>query len=111
MKIKLNDNVLVIAGKNKGKKGKVLKTLVNKGKVVVEKVNIITKHVKKTQSKPGSKIQYEAPVNVSNVMVICPNCSKAVRVGYIKLETGKKQRVCKKCKESLDKESQKTTKK
>jgi large subunit ribosomal protein L24 len=102
MKIKLNDNVLVIAGKNRGKSGKILRTSAKK--VVVEKINLITKHIKKTQTKAGSKIQYEAPVDVSNVMVICPNCKKAVRVGYIKLETGKKQRVCKKCKESLDKE-------
>jgi large subunit ribosomal protein L24 len=108
MKIKLNDNVLVIAGKSRGKSGKILRTYDKK--VVVEKINLITKHIKKTQSKPGSKIQYEGPVDVSNVMVICPNCKKAVRVGYIKLETGKKQRVCKKCKESLDKEVAKAKK-
>ena len=88
MKIKLNDNVLVIAGKNRKKTGKVIKTYTTDNKVVVEKINIITKHIKKTQTKPGSKIQYEAPINVSNVMVICPNCKKAVRVGYKKLETG-----------------------
>jgi len=111
MKIKLEDNVVVIAGKNRNKTGKVVRTLEGKGKVVVEKINLITKHIKKSQTKPGSKIQYEAPIDASNVMVICPNCKKRTRVGYIKLETGKKQRACKKCKESLDKEIQHKAKK
>jgi large subunit ribosomal protein L24 len=110
MKVKVNDNVLVIAGKNRNKSGKIIRTDEKTKKVVVEKINLITKHVKKTQQKPGSKIQYEAPISVSNVMVICPNCKKAIRVEYKKLETGKKQRICKKCKESLDKESQKSKK-
>ncbi|MBN1494408.1 50S ribosomal protein L24 [Candidatus Peregrinibacteria bacterium] len=110
MKVKTNDNVIVIAGKNRGKSGKILRTMEKEKKIVVEKINLITKHIKKTQQKPGSKIQHEAPIDVSNVMVICPNCKKATRVGYKILENGKKQRVCKKCKESLDKISQ-TTKK
>lgn len=103
MKVKANDNVLVISGKNRGKTGKVMRTLSNANKVVVEKVNMRTKHIKKTQTAPGSKITFEAPFNVSNVMVICPSCKKMTRVGYIKLESGKKQRSCKKCSESLDK--------
>ena len=107
MKIKLNDNVLVIAGKDRGKKGKIMRTLVKDEKVVVEKLNMRTKHIKKSQTRPGSKITMEAPMQISNVMVICPNCKKATRVGYSKLESGKKQRICKKCKESLDKVSAK----
>jgi len=103
MKIKLNDNVLVITGKDRGKSGKVIKTISKDDKVVVEKLNMRTKHVRKTQTRPGSKITFEAPMNVSNVMALCPNCKKATRVGYTKLESGKKQRVCKKCNESLDK--------
>ena len=102
MKIKLNDNVLVIAGKDRGKKGKIMRTLVKDEKVVVEKLNMRTKHIKKSQTRPGSKITMEAPMPISNVMVICPSCKKTTRVGYTKLESGKKQRVCKKCKESID---------
>lgn len=103
MKIKLNDNVLVIAGKDRNKNGKVIRVDSKNDKVVVEKLNMRTKHIKKTQTKPGSKVVFEAPMQVSNVMPICPQCKKMTRVGYTKLESGKKQRVCKKCKESLDK--------
>lgn len=103
MKIKVNDNVLVIAGKDRNKSGKVTQTMSKNNKVVVEKLNLRTKHIRKTQTAPGSKIQVEAPIQASNVMVICPSCKKTTRVGYIKLENNKKQRVCKKCKESLDK--------
>jgi large subunit ribosomal protein L24 len=103
MKIKVNDNVLVITGKDRNKTGKVIRTNAKDEKVVVEKLNMRTKHIRKTQTSPGSKITFEAPMNVSNVMAICPNCKKATRVGYKKLETGKKQRICKKCNESLDK--------
>lgn len=99
----MNDNVLIIAGKNRGKSGKVMRTMAKAEKVVVEKMNMRTKHIKKTQSRAGSKIQFEVPMSVSNVMVICPNCKKTTRVGYTKLESGKKQRICKKCTESLDK--------
>ena len=102
MKIKESDNVLITAGKDKGEKGKVMRVLRKQDKITVEKVNIRTKHVKKTQSRPGEIIKFEAPLHVSNVMVICPSCTKRTRVGYVKLESGKKQRVCKKCKQSLD---------
>lgn len=103
MKVKMNDNVLVVTGKDRGKTGKIMRIMSQDEKIVVEKVNMRTKHVKKTQTRPGSKITFEAPLHVSNVMVVCPNCKKRTRVGYTKLESGKKQRVCKKCDESLDK--------
>lgn len=103
MKVKLNDTIRVIAGKDKGKEGKVMRVMVKSKKVVVEKVNIKTKHIKKTAQKAGEKIQFEAPVDISNVMVLCPNCKKTTRVGYKKLESGKKERICKKCSEDLDK--------
>ncbi len=102
MKVKLQDTVKVITGKDNGKEGKVIKTLSKQGKVVVEKVNIKTKHIKKTEQRPGERIQFEAPIEVSNVMVVCPNCKKLTRVGYKKLEGGKKDRICKKCSETLD---------
>ena len=104
MKVKLNDQVEVITGKDKGKKGKVTRIYRNKNQIVVEKVNIRTKHIKKTNEKKGERIQFEAPLNASNVMIICPNCSKKTRVEYKKIESGKKQRICKKCKENLDKD-------
>lgn len=103
MKIKLNDKVAVITGKDKGKTGNVMRVLSKQNSVVVEKINLKTKHIKKTTQKAGEKIQFEGPVNVSNVMLICPNCSKKTRVGYNKLENKKKQRICKKCKETVDK--------
>lgn len=103
MKVKLNDQVKVIAGKDKGKSGKITKVLVKQNKIVIEKINIRTKHIKKTAQKPGEKIHFEAPIDASNVMVLCPNCNKQTRIGYKKLENGKKQRICKKCKEVIDK--------
>ncbi|MBU1446493.1 50S ribosomal protein L24 [Patescibacteria group bacterium] len=103
MKIKMNDNVKVIAGKDRGKSGKVTRTLNKNEKIIVEKLNMRTKHIKKTTTNPGSKITFEAAMPVSNVMVVCPSCKKTTRIGYKKLETGKKERICKKCKESLDK--------
>jgi large subunit ribosomal protein L24 len=95
MKIKLNDQVQVITGKDKGKKGKVIKVLCKQNKVVVEKINIRTKHIKKTAERAGEKIQFEAPVDASNVMVVCPDSGKRTRVGYKKDATGKKERYAK----------------
>lgn len=103
MKIHVQDNVLVRTGKYRGKTGKVVRVLKKSERIVVEKVNIRVRHIKKQSGKPGQKISYEAPFTASNVMVICPNCSKTTRVSYVKLKTGKKQRVCKKCSQSLDK--------
>jgi len=107
MKIKTDDHVLVIAGKDRGKVGKVMRIAQTDNKVVVEKTNIRTKHVKKTQEHPGQIIKYEAPISVSNVMLICPSCKKTTRIGYRKLENGKKQRICKKCGQAVEKENKK----
>lgn len=89
MKIKVNDKVLVIAGKDRGKTGKVTKVSVKHNRVVVEKINIRTKHIRKTTTQAGSKIQYEAPINASNVMILDPKENKPTRVGYRKAEGGK----------------------
>jgi large subunit ribosomal protein L24 len=102
MKIKVNDKVLVTAGKNKGKTGNVMKVLDKTGNVTVEKVNIRTKHIKKTATAAGQRIKFEAPLDVSKIMLICPSCNKAVRVGYKVPKTGKKYRVCGKCGESVE---------
>lgn len=102
MKIKVNDEVIVIAGKDKGKKGKVTRTIAKNNKVVVEKVNIRTKHIKKTAQEAGQKIQYEAPIDASNVMILDPKTKKPTRVGYRLLEKGKKERYAKVSGEPLD---------
>lgn len=102
MKIHIDDSVLVTCGKDRGKVGTVMRVSDTHSSVVVEKVNIRTKHVKKRPGQPGQKIRFEAAIDASNVMVICPHCKKAVRVTYTKLATGKKQRVCKKCGQGLD---------
>lgn len=104
MKLKLNDTVQIIAGKDKGKKGKIIKINHKKNKITVEKVNIRTKHVKKTNEKRGEKIKYEAAIDSSNAMILCPHCNKRVRIAYKELKNGKKERICRKCKETLDKE-------
>lgn len=102
--IKRDDKVVVISGKEKGKKGKVLLTEPKTGKVIVEKVNMATKHQKpKGQGKPGGIIQQEAPFYASKVMLVCGKCSKATRIGYKLLEDGSKARICKKCGETFDK--------
>jgi large subunit ribosomal protein L24 len=101
MKVKKDDKVIVIAGKNRNATGKVMRTFKKTNKIVVEKVNMQKKHIKKTQSRPGEIITYEAPMNASNVKILCPSCNKATRVGYIILENKKKQRICKKCKQSI----------
>lgn len=112
MKIRISDNVLVTTGKYRGKTGKVLRVYAKLNKVVVEKINIRTRHIKKKPGQAGQKIRYEARFDASNVAVLCPNCSKPTRVSYTFLKTGKKQRVCKKCSQSLDKpvEKKKTKK-
>ncbi len=97
MKIKKDDKVVVLAGKDKGKQGKVLVADPKGGKVVVEGVNVATKHQKpQGQNKEGGIIKIETPIYVSKVQLVCPKCGKGTRVGY-KLADGKKVRVCKKC--------------
>ncbi len=103
MKLKKTDKVIVIAGKDKGKQGKITKILRKQNKIVVEKINMRTKHIKKSQNKAGEKITFEAPIDASNVMLICPQTGKRTRIGYKKLENGKKERISKKSNESIDK--------
>ena len=97
MKIKKNDNVLVISGKDRGKKGKVVRVFPKEGRVLVEGVNIRKKHVRpKKSGEKGQIITLFAPVSVSSIKLICSKCSKATRIGY-KIGAGEKRRVCKKC--------------
>lgn len=95
MKIHKGDTVIVITGKDKGKKGKVLKAYPADNAVVVEKVNIITKHQKRRGETAGQILKYEAPIDASNVMLVCPETGKPTRVGY-RTENGAKVRIAKK---------------
>jgi len=102
--VKKGDKVKVIAGKEKGKEGKVLKALPREGRVIVEGVNLIKRAVRPTQKNPqGGFITKEAPLHVSNVMLICPSCGQPTRVGKKFLESGQKVRVCRKCEASIEK--------
>ncbi|MBU0981426.1 50S ribosomal protein L24 [Patescibacteria group bacterium] len=99
MKLKKGDNIVVITGKNKGKTGKIVKLLPKKDRVVVEGVNKVTRHVKKTPQKPGQKVEFEAPMHISNVMLMDPESKKRTRVGYKVEKTDKgtkKTRISKK---------------
>ena len=109
--IKKGDNVVVIAGKDKKKTGKVLEVSPKDGKILVENVNIVTKHNKpRSQQDKGGIVKKPAAIDASNVMVVCPVCGKATRVAHTEVD-GKKVRSCKKCNASLDKEFVKATKK
>lgn len=102
MKIRKGDRVLVIAGKDKSKQGRVERVLPQENRIVIEGVNLITRHVKATAGiRQGGRIQQEAPVSLSNVMLICASCSRPARVGYRRLENGARVRVCQKCKETI----------
>lgn len=111
MKIKVKDKVLVTAGKYKGKTGTVMRVFEKQDKITVEKVNIRTRHIKKTATHAGQRLQYEAPFSVSNAMLICPSCNKATRIAYKMPDKGKKYRVCKKCSESVEQAKSKVEKK
>ena len=97
MSIKKDDLVVVLSGKDKGKQGKVLEVMPKSGKVVVEKVNVVSRHTKpRKQGEEGGIMKREAAIAACKVQVVCPKCSKGTRVAH-KIEGGKKARVCKHC--------------
>ena len=97
MNIKKNDTVIVLSGKDKGVKGKVLRAIPKENKVIVEKVNVATCHTKpRRQGEQGGIVKAEGAIYASKVMPVCPKCGKAVRVGHVEKD-GKMVRVCKKC--------------
>ena len=101
--IRVNDLVEIIAGKDKGRVGKVLKVHHKTSRVVVEKVNMVKRHTKPSAvNQQGGIIEKEAAVHVSNVLIICPKCTKTVRVGNKMLDDGQKVRFCKKCGEAVE---------
>ena len=98
LKVKKNDRIKVLQGKDRGKTGKVLRMEPSKGRLYIEGINIIKRHTrKKSQNQPGGIISKEGPVNISNVVVVCPNCNKTTRIGCQLKDSGDKVRVCKKC--------------
>ena len=102
VRLKKGDMVKVLAGKDKGKTGKVLKALPEKGKVVIEKINIIKKHKRPDQKSKGGVVEKEGSIHISKVGLLCNKCNTAVRIKSKILEDGKKVRVCAKCHEILD---------
>lgn len=102
-KIKKNDQVEVLAGKDKGRVGKVLRVFPSANKAIVEKVNMIKRHTKPNPAnQQGGIIEKEAKIEISNLQIICPKCSKTVRLGKKVLDDGEKVRFCKKCGESVE---------
>jgi large subunit ribosomal protein L24 len=103
--IRKNDNVLVITGRDRGKRGRVLRVLPQKGRVVVEGVNFIKKHTKANPQKniKGGIVEREAALNASNVQIVCPECGAPTRIGSRRLDDGRRVRFCRKCKGVVDK--------
>ena len=100
IKLKKKDTVIVIAGKDKGKKGEVKEVMPVERKVVVMGINMVSKHKKTTKEKPGGIHKMEAPMSISNVQLVCPKCGKPARV-KVSIQGGEKLRVCKKCNEAV----------
>ncbi len=101
-RIHRDDEVLVIAGRDKGARGKVVRVKPSEASVIVAKVNMIKRHTRQTQQSSGGIIEKEAPISISNVQFFCPNCKTGVRLGIKSLDDGRKVRNCRKCGEVLD---------
>ena len=101
--VRKGDTVMVVAGKERGKRGKVLRVIPGKGRVLIEHVNMIKKHQRPTQKlRQGGIIEREGPLALSNVLVVCPRCDKPARTGIKILTDGRKVRTCRRCGESID---------
>ena len=101
--IKKQDTVQVVTGKEKGKKGRVLSVMPSEDRLIIEKINVIKRHMKPSRKySQGGIVEKEAPIHISNVMLVCPKCDKTTRIATIVLEGGRKVRACKKCKEVID---------
>jgi large subunit ribosomal protein L24 len=105
LSIRKNDNVVVLTGRDRGKKGRVLRVIPDKGRVIVEGVNFVKRHTRPNPQRniKGGIVQREASVNASNVQVVCPECSAPTRVGRRRQDDGGRVRVCRKCHGVIDK--------
>jgi len=101
-RIHRDDEVLVIAGRDKGARGKVIRVISSDNRVLVSKVNMVKRHTRQTQQSSGGIIEKEAPIALSNVQFFCPKCETGVRLGMKTLDDGRKVRNCRKCGEVLD---------
>ena len=102
-KIKKNDTVLVISGRERGKRGKVARVIAEDNRAVIEGVNLVKRHSKpRGMGQPGGIIEKEAALHLSNMMLICTKCERPVRVGFTRLEDGSKVRMCRKCGEVIE---------
>ena len=102
--IKKDDFVKIIAGKDRGKQGKVLRVFPHEGRLTVERINMVKRHTRPTrQMQQGGIIEREGKLHISNVMLICSKCERGVRIGHRLLENEKKVRICRRCGELLDK--------
>ena len=101
--LKVNDQVEVITGKDKGRVGKIIKVYKKSDKALVERINMIKRHTKaRAEGQEGQIVDKEAPIHVSNLMLVCPKCTNTARVARKTLDDGTKVRICKKCSESVE---------
>ena len=103
--IRRNDTVIVTTGKDRGKKGRVLRVIADKNRLVVEGINFVKRHTRPNPGKgvKGGILEKEAPLHASNVQLVCPECSAPTRIGHKVLEDGRKVRICRKCEGVVDK--------
>jgi large subunit ribosomal protein L24 len=103
MKIRKNDTVIIIAGKDRGKKGKVRRAFPNEDRVIVEGLNMVKRHSRaRRAARQAGIIELEAPIHVSNVMLLCDKCGKPTRISFRFLSDGKRARICNSCREVID---------
>ncbi|MBI3333186.1 MAG: 50S ribosomal protein L24 [Candidatus Omnitrophica bacterium] len=101
-RVKRDDQVVVLSGKNRGKKGKVLRVFPAEGRLTVEGLNLVKRHLRRSQTNPqGAVISRESPLPLDRVMPVCPRCSRPVRVGFKALADGTKARICRRCEENF----------
>lgn len=102
LKIRRNDTVYIACGRDRGKRGKILKIFLEEKKAIVEGVNRIKKHKRRTRDdQQGGIVELESPINLTSLMVVCKHCNRPARIGFNLLKDGSKVRICKKCKEVI----------
>lgn len=98
-----NDTVMVITGRDRGKTGKIIRVIPDKGRAIVERLNMVKRHTKaRGPQQPYGIVEKEAPIHLSNLMLLCDKCNAPVRMGKLRLEDGRSVRTCRRCKEQLD---------
>ncbi|MBI4057074.1 MAG: 50S ribosomal protein L24 [Elusimicrobia bacterium] len=101
LKVKKKDKVIVLRGEDKGKKGEVLEVFPDKGRVLVSKINLVSKHTRPTAARPGGIQKKENPLPLASIMLICPKCDRPAKPRFDRLQTGEKVRICRRCGEVI----------